>query len=105
MGLTVGRAACPHPQPPPTVAAGAGTALDALRCGKALVVVINERLMDNHQEELADALAAERYVLKARVHSVVDVLRSALGKSDLRPWPEPQRGPLFGALDSLTGAA
>uniref|UniRef100_A0A7S1VH43 UDP-N-acetylglucosamine transferase subunit ALG13 n=1 Tax=Grammatophora oceanica TaxID=210454 RepID=A0A7S1VH43_9STRA len=37
--------------------AGAGTVMEALRLGKRLVVVINTALMDNHQTELAHAMA------------------------------------------------
>ena len=34
-------------------AAGSGSVMEALRMNKALLVVINEKLMDNHQAELA----------------------------------------------------
>ena len=37
--------------------AGSGTILDVLRLKKPLVVVPNPSLLDNHQQELADALA------------------------------------------------
>jgi len=37
--------------------AGAGTVMEALRWKKRLVVVINTALMDNHQTELAHAMA------------------------------------------------
>jgi len=37
--------------------AGAGTVMEALRMRKRLVVVINTLLMDNHQAELAHAMA------------------------------------------------
>ena len=37
--------------------AGAGTVMEALRLKKKLVVVINTLLMDNHQTELAGAMA------------------------------------------------
>lgn len=38
--------------------AGAGTILEAIDLGKSLIVVVNTTLMDNHQTELARAMAA-----------------------------------------------
>lgn len=43
--------------------AGAGSIMESLREGRHLVVVINEKLMHNHQFELADKMAAERYLV------------------------------------------
>jgi beta-1,4-N-acetylglucosaminyltransferase len=42
--------------------AGAGTVMEALRMKKKLVVVINTKLMDNHQMELANAMAGRQYL-------------------------------------------
>jgi beta-1,4-N-acetylglucosaminyltransferase len=42
--------------------AGAGTVMEALRLKKKLVVVINTLLMDNHQTELADAMAKRGHI-------------------------------------------
>jgi len=41
---------------------GAGTIVEATKLGCKLVVVINELLMNNHQEELAEALAERKYL-------------------------------------------
>uniref|UniRef100_A0A4X2LPQ8 UDP-N-acetylglucosamine transferase subunit ALG13 n=1 Tax=Vombatus ursinus TaxID=29139 RepID=A0A4X2LPQ8_VOMUR len=42
--------------------AGAGNCLEPLEEGKSLVVVVNEKLMDNHQLELARQLHKEGYL-------------------------------------------
>lgn len=42
--------------------AGAGTVMEALRLEKKLVVVINTRLMNNHQTELAEAMADRQHL-------------------------------------------
>lgn len=47
--------------------AGAGTVMEALRLKKQLVVVINTLLMDNHQTELARAMADQGHLFV--VHS------------------------------------
>ncbi len=41
---------------------GAGTCLEALRASKKLIAVINDSLMDNHQQELFDKLKGEGYI-------------------------------------------
>ena len=45
------------------VSPGSGTILDALRIAAPLIVVPNPGLLDNHQEELAEELAAQGYVI------------------------------------------
>lgn len=45
--------------------AGTGSVLDALRIGKHPVVVVNSRLMDNHQVEIAEELFRKRHLLVA----------------------------------------
>ena len=47
--------------------AGAGTCLEALRNGKRLLIVVNEKLMDNHQRELADQLSQDNFVVQTTV--------------------------------------
>jgi beta-1,4-N-acetylglucosaminyltransferase len=47
--------------------AGSGTILAALRIAVPIVVVPNPDLLDNHQVELAEALAAQGYVVHGRL--------------------------------------
>lgn len=47
--------------------AGAGTCLETLRNGKRLLIVVNEKLMGNHQSELADQLSRDNYVVQTTV--------------------------------------
>lgn len=46
---------------------GSGTILDALRISVPLVVVPNSELLDNHQIELAEALAEQEYVVHGKL--------------------------------------
>ena len=65
--------------------AGAGSILEALELGKRLVVCVNEKLMDNHQAELATALEARGHVVVARgVDDVADALQRVVAT---RPAP------------------
>lgn len=52
--------------------AGSGTILDALRISVPIIVVPNEELLDNHQVELAEALAEQEYVVHGKVEYVFD---------------------------------
>lgn len=54
--------------------AGAGSCLGVLSANKPLIVVINEDLMDNHQEELADKLADDGYLIKSNCANLSSVL-------------------------------
>lgn len=44
--------------------AGTGSILDALRSGKRLLVVINDKLMDNHQMQISQELSNSKYLLQ-----------------------------------------
>lgn len=53
--------------------AGAGTVMEALRLRKKLVVVINTLLMDNHQEELAEAMQERGHLLMVANPELLDM--------------------------------
>ena len=56
--------------------AGAGSILEAMRLRLPLLVVVNEALMDNHQREVADELAARRHVWVTTVDRVADAVEA-----------------------------
>jgi len=56
--------------------AGAGTCLEVLGYKKKLIVVVNEKLMDNHQSELAEKLADCGYVDYSSVNNLATLLQT-----------------------------
>uniref|UniRef100_A0A8C3L2B4 UDP-N-acetylglucosamine transferase subunit ALG13 n=1 Tax=Chrysolophus pictus TaxID=9089 RepID=A0A8C3L2B4_CHRPC len=82
--------------------AGAGSCLETLEEGKPLLVVINEKLMDNHQLELARQLHKDGHVLYCNCSTLVETLQS-MDLSTLKPFPpgQPEKFALF--LDKVAG--
>lgn len=70
--------------------AGAGSILEALRARKPLLVVVNERLQENHQVELASALQDQGYLHWARPGNAVAVLAEVLSGELRAPEPFPE---------------
>ncbi|CDO96114.1 unnamed protein product [Kluyveromyces dobzhanskii CBS 2104] len=60
--------------------AGTGSILDALRLEKKLIVVVNDTLMDNHQQLIADKFAHQRLLWS--IHADTQQLLNALDKSE-----------------------
>ncbi|KAI8580875.1 hypothetical protein K450DRAFT_234993 [Umbelopsis ramanniana AG] len=67
--------------------AGSGSILESLRLHKQLIVVVNEKLLDNHQDELACALENKGYLLRSTCRQLSDVL-NALKNKYFIPFPE-----------------
>eukprot|EP00752_Nemacystus_decipiens_P004222 g3857.t1 len=72
--------------------AGAGSIMEALGLGKALVVVVNSALMDNHQAELAEAMAQRNY-LRATTPEELAATLVALDDSPSARTPYPSAKP------------
>jgi beta-1,4-N-acetylglucosaminyltransferase len=86
---------------------GSGSILDALRTGVPIIVVPNETLLDNHQVELAEALAEQEYVVHGRLAQLPQALADAekLRQRSLE-WPPVNSGPergLKGVMDDEMG--
>ncbi|KAF2768545.1 hypothetical protein EJ03DRAFT_328202 [Teratosphaeria nubilosa] len=73
--------------------AGSGTILDALRLSAPLVVVPNPALLDNHQLELAEALAEQEYVVHGRLERLDAALVDAEAlRTRQKSWPPVNSG-------------
>ncbi|KAJ1960710.1 N-acetylglucosaminyldiphosphodolichol N-acetylglucosaminyltransferase catalytic subunit alg13 [Dispira parvispora] len=66
--------------------AGSGSILECLELGKPLVAVVNTRLMDNHQQELAEALAERNHLVATTPDSLLRTLQERKYRS-LKPFP------------------
>lgn len=56
--------------------AGAGSCLEALGAGKPLLVVVNDKLMNNHQMELARQLHQDSHLLYCTCSTLTETLRT-----------------------------
>ncbi|KAL5019608.1 hypothetical protein ScPMuIL_002500 [Solemya velum] len=82
--------------------AGAGSVLETLSAGKALLVIINEQLMGNHQVELAHQLCADGHLHYCTRSELTETLQR-VSFSNLKPFA-PGKPELFSQfLDSVMG--
>lgn len=68
---------------------GAGTCMECLRAGCSLVAVVNERLMGDHQSELAEQLAGDNCLISTNCVRLAQTLRD-MDLRELTPLPPPE---------------
>eukprot|EP00467_Chlorarachnion_reptans_P020536 CAMPEP_0114512196 /NCGR_PEP_ID=MMETSP0109-20121206/14834_1 /TAXON_ID=29199 /ORGANISM="Chlorarachnion reptans, Strain CCCM449" /LENGTH=170 /DNA_ID=CAMNT_0001691839 /DNA_START=28 /DNA_END=540 /DNA_ORIENTATION=- len=82
--------------------AGAGSISETLSLKKPLLVVVNETLMDNHQVELATAMAEKGYLYWAKVSNVLEILEKC-DFNKLKEYPRPQAKKFADLIDEQVG--
>ncbi|XP_054887119.1 UDP-N-acetylglucosamine transferase subunit ALG13 homolog [Poeciliopsis prolifica] len=82
--------------------AGAGSCLEALGAGKPLLVVVNDKLMDNHQLELARQLAMDHHLLYCTCSTLTETLKN-MDLSVLQPFTPGQPKNFANFLDKALG--
>ena len=89
---------------------GAGILLESLRANKSTnkevttkcIAVVNETLMHNHQSEIADALSADNYIVKAEVGNVLEKVDEVLsGKTTLMVYPGQKEGAIVDLINEM----
>ena len=56
--------------------AGVGTIVETLRANKPLLVIVNQDLMDNHQQEVASGLEKKGYINVAYPETLLETLKT-----------------------------
>ncbi|KAK5864673.1 hypothetical protein PBY51_015897 [Eleginops maclovinus] len=82
--------------------AGAGSCLESLGAGKSLLVVINNKLMNNHQLEMARQLHMDSHLLYCSCSTLTETLRM-MNLSVLQPFLPGQPKNFANFLDKALG--
>ncbi|KAH9749018.1 glyco-tran 28 C domain-containing protein [Citrus sinensis] len=82
--------------------AGSGSIFETLRHGKPLIVVVNEDLMDNHQSELAEELAARKHLYCAHPQSLHQVI-AGMDLESLLPYQPGDATPVAKLINRFLG--
>mmetsp|Transcript_17038 Transcript_17038/g.20533 ORF Transcript_17038/g.20533 Transcript_17038/m.20533 type:complete len:195 (-) Transcript_17038:264-848(-) len=82
--------------------AGSGSIFESLRASRPLVVVVNEKLMDNHQAELADELSQMKYCVSARPSDLLEKIK-AFNPDALLPYTAGDPKKLAQGIDEFLG--
>ncbi|KAJ3148036.1 N-acetylglucosaminyldiphosphodolichol N-acetylglucosaminyltransferase catalytic subunit alg13 [Geranomyces michiganensis] len=82
--------------------AGAGLILESLDAGKPLIVVVNRALMDDHQTELAVALAEKEVLVWTDVDGLVETVEQG-GYAKLKTFGKADPSPLIAVLEQEAG--
>ncbi|KAF9603816.1 hypothetical protein IFM89_037950 [Coptis chinensis] len=84
--------------------AGSGSIFETLRLRKSLIVVVNEDLMDNHQSELAEELAARKHLFCARPQTLYNTIAN-MNLEDLLPYLPADAKPVAKLINRFLGFA
>uniref|UniRef100_A0A803L4Y2 Glycosyl transferase family 28 C-terminal domain-containing protein n=2 Tax=Chenopodium quinoa TaxID=63459 RepID=A0A803L4Y2_CHEQI len=82
--------------------AGSGSIFESLRQHKPLIVVVNEDLMDNHQEELAEELAERKHLFCAHPQTLYQTITS-MDLDSLLPYPAGDAKPVAKLINKFLG--
>ncbi|XP_028570549.2 UDP-N-acetylglucosamine transferase subunit ALG13 [Podarcis muralis] len=82
--------------------AGAGSCLEVLEAGTPLLVVVNDKLMDNHQLELARQLCRDGHLFYCTCRTLLKTLQTS-DFSTLKPFPPGQPEKFAAFLDKVMG--